>query len=154
LNPRKALLDHLQLRQIGHEFAFDFLLDGLRLDEDDAETYQHAVAYLNMLHKKYLPRYILRFPALVSRRFVVLLAAEDPRTLTIVGYFFMLLRRFSALWWTQSQSEAQFRELMDLIPGEWLPRMDWAVREFEQANINPESVSEHIIERGECGRSN
>lgn len=116
-------------------YPFDFLLDGLRFDDDDFETvmaYRHAVAHLNMIYESPKPRTILRFPALVSRRFMALLKAEDPRTLTIVGYFFMLLKEFGGLWWIAGHASAEFKALMELIPDQWRPKMDLAVRLINQ----------------------
>jgi hypothetical protein len=103
----------------GPDLPFDFLLSDLGLDDHDAETitaYRLAVAGLNSIHKTTIPRSILSFPGLVPRRFVALLEAEDPRTLTIVGYFFMLLRRFGPHWWVRGQAEADFKAVMELIP--------------------------------------
>lgn len=62
------------------KFSFDFLWSDLCLDDHDTETipaYQHAVGHLNMIDEKPVSRDILRFPALVPRRFVILLDAED-----------------------------------------------------------------------------
>lgn len=125
---------------MGPQLQFDFLLDDLRLDDNDADTisaYQRAVAYLNMMGQTPIPRDILRFPAMVSRRFMDLMAAEDPRTLTIVGYFFMLVRKVGGLWWIRGQAVAEFKALMELIPEEWQSKMSWAVRVFEQEEIGP-----------------
>jgi hypothetical protein len=149
------LQSFLNAEQIsGLKLSFDFLLSDLRLGDHDAETiaaYQHAVAYLNMMDEISVPRYIFRFPAMVPRRFVSLLAAEDPRALTIVGYFFMLLGRISGYW---GKAEAEFKALMKLIPREWRARMEWAVREFEQANISLGSKSEVVnLQLDECRRN-
>jgi len=124
-------------------YPLDFLLDGVEPDNDDPESitaYQHAVAHLNMIYEIPLARFILRFPAMVPRRFIELLKVEDPRTLTIVGYFFMLLRRFGGLWWVRGQAVVEFKALMKLIPDEWRSRMDWAVQAFEQEESSPESM--------------
>jgi hypothetical protein len=90
----------IKLPQSGPESQYDFLLDGLDFDGTDAETitaYQHAVANLNLIDQSPSLRYIMSFPASVSRRFVSLLAAEDPRTMAIVGYFFVILRKYGGL---------------------------------------------------------
>jgi hypothetical protein len=98
----KFVRSYLLTEQIPRlKFSFDFLWSDLCLDDHDTETitaYQHTVGHLNMIDEKPVSRDILRFPAPVPRRFVTLLAAEDPRTMTIVGYFFMLLGRFYGLW--------------------------------------------------------
>lgn len=122
------------------QLEFDFLLDDLRLDDIDAEVssaYQRAVAHLNLLNRIPVPRYILRFPAMVSQRFIELIAAEDPRTLCIVGYFFMLVGKVGDLWWMRGQAAAEFKALMKLIPKEWQSKMSWAVRVFEQEEVGP-----------------
>jgi hypothetical protein len=130
----------IKLPQSGPEFPYDFLLDGLDFDGTDAETitaYQHVVANLNLIDQSPSLRYIMSFPTSVSRRFVSLLAAEDPRTMAIVGYFFVLLRKYGSLWWMGAQAAVEFRALMKLIPDEWRPKMEWAVPVFEQDTYQP-----------------
>lgn len=121
-------------------YPFDFLLDDLDLDDNEIETviaYKHAVAHLNMIYESQMPRVILRFPAMVSRRFVALLTAEDPRTLVIVGYFFMLLRKFGGLWWMAGHATAEFKRLMELIPADWHPAMGFAIQLMEEEDSKP-----------------
>jgi hypothetical protein len=69
---------------------------------------------------------------MVTRRFVELLAACDPRTLTIVGYFLMLIRKVEKIWWLREQVDAEFRTVMKLLPVDWHPPMEWAIRDFEE----------------------
>lgn len=130
----------------GSDLPFGFLLSDLNPDDHDAETttaYRVAVGCLSSMHEATISKSVLSFPGLVPRRFVALLEAEDPRTLTIVGYFFMLLKIFGPHWWVRGQAEADFRAVMELIPGDWRPRMDWAVREFEQ-DVSPHSQSKYV----------
>ncbi|KAF4774538.1 hypothetical protein HER10_EVM0000707 [Colletotrichum scovillei] len=114
--------------------AFDFLLEDLDEDETEPETlesYRIAVDSLDKIQGSALQRDLLRFPALVPPRFVELLEARDPRTLAIVGYFFMLLRRATHLWWAQGAAEKEFDGVMNVLPREWWPKMAWAIQEFE-----------------------
>ncbi|KAH8816212.1 hypothetical protein F5884DRAFT_213946 [Xylogone sp. PMI_703] len=113
---------------------FDFLLKDLELDELDKETlksYESSVAFLSWMYTAPNPTAIFKFPMMVSHRFIELLEAKDPRTLTIVGYYFMLLKRLSHIWWLQGVVEREFRTLMTFIPKDWLRIMDWAVKEFD-----------------------
>ncbi|KXH50037.1 hypothetical protein CSIM01_07295 [Colletotrichum simmondsii] len=114
--------------------AFDFLLEDLNEDETEPETldaYRIAVDSLDRIQGSALQRDLLRFPALVPQRLVELVEARDPRTLAIVGYFFMLLRRATHLWWAQGAAEKEFDGVMGVLPREWWPKMAWAIEEFE-----------------------
>lgn len=125
--------------QVGLSLPFDFLLSALRFEDHDPDTiktYQYAVTCLNLLDTATVMREVMRFPAMVPRRFVELVAAEDPRALTIVGYFFMLLGRNHSPWWLRRRLKSDFIALIKLLPEEWRPKMDWAVREFGHANLD------------------
>ncbi|KAK1714640.1 hypothetical protein BDP67DRAFT_24017 [Colletotrichum lupini] len=114
--------------------AFDFLLEDLDEEKTEPETleaYRIAVDRLDKIQGSALQRDLLRFPAHVPPRFVELLEAQDPRTLAIVGYFFMLLRRATHLWWAQGAAEREFDGVMRFLPREWWPKMTLAVEEFE-----------------------
>lgn len=133
--------------QSGHVYPFDFLLHGLDLDNNEVETviaYKQAVAHLNMIYVARMPRVIMRFPAMVSRRFVALLTAEDPRTLVIVGYFFMLLRKFGGLWWMAGRAAAEFKRLLEIIPTEWQPAMGFAIQLIEEEDSKPSPTFELV----------
>jgi hypothetical protein len=62
---------------------------------------------------------------------VELLVQNDPRTLTIVGYWFMLMMTREQVWWMPRATDNEFWALMSLLPDEWKPRMQWAVQELE-----------------------
>lgn len=118
---------------------FEFLLSDLSLDElepDVTEAYQSAVYCLARIYSTPLQRDILRFPALVPPRFVDLLEAGDPRTLAIVGYFFMLMGRATHLWWAQGAAEKEFAAVMSFLPKKWLPMMTWAMEELNWREDN------------------
>lgn len=113
---------------------FDFLLDDLDINAIDSETieiYRLAVANLSYIFSS--PQYdtLLRFPAIVSARFIELLEAKDPRTLAIAGYFFMLLKIARPLWWVDGAPEREFRAIMAFLPRDWWHVMAWAISEFE-----------------------
>lgn len=113
---------------------FNFLLDDLNpdglLDQETMSAYNLAVANLSYIYCS--PQYanILRFPAVVSSRFIILLEAKDPRTLAIAGYFFMLLKIARPLWWVDGVPEREFTAIMAFLPKDWWPLMDWAIQEF------------------------
>jgi len=98
------------------DHTFDFLLSGLdsqeHLDDAALEAYASSVALLSHLHSSPLHRYLLRFPSRVTPRFVELLAAQDPRTLTIMRYYFMLLKTTPHIWWMYGVAEEEFKAVM------------------------------------------
>lgn len=114
--------------------TFDFLLEDLDIlttDPETLEAYESNVKRLGIMYAQPEQDYIFKFAAKVGPRFVKLLEQHDPRTLTIVGYFFMLLKITEQIWWLPKSTVAEFRALMRLLPEEWKPRMEWAAREFE-----------------------
>jgi hypothetical protein len=67
-----------------------------------------------------------------------LLTAKDPRALTIAGYFFMLLKMEDHVWWLDRPFGREFEDLMNELPKDWWPRMEWAIREFGGIDGEPE----------------
>lgn len=127
-----------QRQQLGEpELPFDFLLEGMFLEEHDADTidaYETTVAHLNAIGFNPSGLHILRFPAVVSRRFVDMVEAQDPRALAMVGYFFMLLKKGDQVWhvwWLHETIDDEFKSLMTLLPQNWLRKMDLATSVFE-----------------------
>ncbi|KAH6981470.1 hypothetical protein EDB80DRAFT_657609 [Ilyonectria destructans] len=118
--------------------TFDFLLQDMEpectLDEEMMTAYQQAVWQLNYTHNNPQHPRLLQFPALVTPRFVELLEAHDPRTLAIVGYFFMIVKLASVLWWVDGAAEREFAAVMKFLPKDWWPVMDLAVRVFEETS--------------------
>jgi hypothetical protein len=114
---------------------FQFLLDGLDeegLDEETRFAYESSVDWLSKVYSSPKMRHIFKFTAISTPRFAQLLEQKDPRTLTIVGYFFLLLRRLDGVWWLQGAAEREFNVVLRLLPNHWLPRMEWAINEFER----------------------
>jgi hypothetical protein len=115
--------------------TFDFLIDDLAPCEVDPETqkaYQTSVRYLNKMYSSPENRNILKFPGIVTKQYVDLVAAKDPRALTILGYYFMLIIQVEQIWWLQGAVERDFPVLMNELPEIWKPRMVWAMAEFER----------------------
>jgi hypothetical protein len=113
---------------------FDFLLSGLYEEEQNEETivaYEVMVTHLNFMNINPSAREVIRFSAVAPEIFIEKLEVRDPRALAIVGYFFMLLKRFDDIWWLNGVVEEEFKNLMEIMPTEWWPKMEWAVREFE-----------------------
>jgi hypothetical protein len=121
---------------------FAFLLTGLLSENLDAETreaYESAVAYLTWIYDTFGYNHALRSPANVTQRFMELLTAKDPRALTIAGYFFMLLKMEDHIWWLDRPfGGREFEDLMNELPKDWWPRMEWAIREFGGIDGEPE----------------
>jgi hypothetical protein len=101
------------------------------------QAYQHAVAVLNWAHKIPHRGAPLAFPATVSRRFVELLEAKDPRALVILACFFALLRSVDGAWWLHGLARrevlgiASFFDSGSLGPDarrRWWPHLEWAMQ--------------------------
>ncbi|KAI8651840.1 hypothetical protein NCS55_01430600 [Fusarium keratoplasticum] len=113
--------------------TFDFLLGDLsrgRTGADAVEAYEVTVFHLAKIYATQSQRDILRFPAQIPDKFIAMLEAGDPRTLAIVGYFFMLLRKASHLWWARGAAEKEFAAVMSFLPKNWRPMMAWAIEEL------------------------
>lgn len=112
---------------------FAFLLEGLDESNTDAETlmaYHNGLHHLRRIYDKNCGLHPFRFTSSSEPRFLQLLKEDDPRALTILGYFLMLFRNIERLWWLPEPTETMFGTVMEKLPEEWRPRMDWAVREF------------------------
>jgi hypothetical protein len=70
----------------------------------------------------------MTFAGSVSGRFVELLGQYDPRTLVIVACFFAMTRAVDDIWWLQGVAKREVMGVMSVLPEEWYPKMDWAVR--------------------------
>ncbi|KAI9054372.1 hypothetical protein LZ554_001535 [Drepanopeziza brunnea f. sp. 'monogermtubi'] len=138
----KTLLEHERTNQIPPKLdhdkvpVFDFLLQDLDRETTDPEAvhaYDLSVLWLTRMYHNPRSEYVFKFTTKVPPKFVELLEAKDPRTLTIVGYFFMLLRILDKVWWLPQMTRGQFWTLVDMLPGEgmWKARMEWAAKEFE-----------------------
>lgn len=120
------------------EPIFGFLLDDLDEKDNDPETvkcYKVTVSYLSWVHENPQARTILRFPALVPRKFLDLLAAHDARALTIVGYFLMETQNLKDVWWMKGAEQQEFSKLMKILPRAWWPRMAWAIESMNWQGI-------------------
>jgi hypothetical protein len=76
------------------------------------------------------------FPANVTQRFVELLAAKDPRALTIAEYFFMLLKMEDHIWWLDRLFGREFKDLMNELLKNWWPRMEWPLESLVELTGN------------------
>lgn len=113
------------------------LLDGLdehletfpeAMREETKQAYLHAVAFLNWAHKRPTRNRILGFAATVSKRFVDLIGQYDPRALVIAACFFALTRMVDSVWWLQGIAKREVNGIFSILPAEWWPRMEWAVK--------------------------
>ncbi|TVY84539.1 hypothetical protein LSUE1_G000602 [Lachnellula suecica] len=114
--------------------SFNFLIDdlpSLDVDPEVRTAYEVSVRYLNNCYADSVDRQVLKFPGIVTERYVKLVGEKDWRALTILGYYFMLVIRFEKVWWLQGAAERDFGFLMEELPEFWKLRMAWAVREFE-----------------------
>ncbi|RDW60180.1 hypothetical protein BP5796_11786 [Coleophoma crateriformis] len=96
--------------------------------EESKRGYVHAVAYLDWAHRKPERNRILGFPATVSRRFVELIAEQDPRALVITACFYAMTKVVDDVWWLRGVAKREVSGLMSLIPRDWWGKMDWPVR--------------------------
>lgn len=128
--------------------TFNFLLDDLDRENEDPETiraYEESVRRLSIIYDNPNRDYVFKFAAKVGPRFVKLLEQNDPRTLTIVGYFFMLLKIMDQVWWLPRSTGDEFESLMKLLPEEWKPRMQWAAQVFEDgSDVGDSPISNQV----------
>jgi hypothetical protein len=113
---------------------FEFLIEDLDLaatDEGTIRAYTQSVQWLATIYAYPDIDYLFKFAVKVGPRFVELLMQKDPRALTIVGYWFMLMITRDQVWWMPRATDNEFWALMGLLPDEWKPRMQWAVQELE-----------------------
>lgn len=129
---------------------FDFLLEDLDLtttDENTARAYTNSVKWLSVIYEYPDADYLFKFALNVGPRFVELLVQHDPRTLTIVGYWFMLMMTREQVWWAPSPTSNELWGLMGFLPEEWKPRMQWAIQELEERRGS--AVSSEFASSGE-----
>ncbi|KAF4634442.1 hypothetical protein G7Y89_g3665 [Cudoniella acicularis] len=113
---------------------FNFLLEDLDTTSVDTETvlaYSTSVDALNRIFREVGGMHVMKFTAIVCKRFVNLVGERDPRAFTIVGYFLMLLKKLDRVWWLQGAAERDFRFVMKSLSEEWKSRMAWAASEIE-----------------------
>ncbi|KAL3417561.1 C6 zinc finger protein [Phlyctema vagabunda] len=110
--------------------GMDEQLKGLdkALAEETKRGYEHAVSFLDWAHRKPERSRILGFAATVSRRFVELIAEQDPRALVITSSFFAMTKVIDEVWWLNGVAKREVTGIMSLVPREWWSKMDWAVR--------------------------
>lgn len=136
------------VRSEGQPFAFLLKdLDSENLGKETLDCYEKSISFLSWMYTSSSPAAVFKFPIMVSDRFIQLLEARDPRTLAIVGYYFMLLKRLSHMWWMQGVVEREFRILMNFIPKDWLHVMDWAVKEFD-TELEQEKLTKEVMISG------
>jgi len=92
------------------------------------QAYEHAVSFLNWSHRKPVRNRILGFAAAVSRRYVNLIGQQDPRALVIAACFFALTKMVDDVWWLEGISKREVNGIFGLLPQNWWPKMEWALR--------------------------
>jgi hypothetical protein len=129
----------LDLDAGGPSSFFGHLLQGLdeEIGSDPSEaaiskrnSYRHAVAVLNWAHKIPHRGGALAFPATVSRRYVELLKAQEPRALAILACFFALLKSVDFVWWLQGVSRREVLGIASLFEptSPWWSHLQWPLR--------------------------
>jgi hypothetical protein len=98
------------------------------LSIETRQAYEHSVAFLNWAVRDPIRNRILGFAATVSRRFVELIGQHDPRALVIIACFFALTRAVDDVWWLQGVAKREVNGIFGILPQEWWPKMEWALR--------------------------
>ncbi|KAJ6102212.1 hypothetical protein N7486_004639 [Penicillium sp. IBT 16267x] len=115
---------------------FEDLLSGLyinSIDPTETAAYELAVGHLGWSYGCYIAgeqmstvrRKILSFPAIVPAKFIELLEAQDPRSLTITAHFFGLTAILDEVWWMRGVAKREILGIMTLVPDEWKWAMAW-----------------------------
>ncbi|KAH7410871.1 hypothetical protein BKA64DRAFT_366624 [Cadophora sp. MPI-SDFR-AT-0126] len=92
------------------------------------QAYEHAVSFLNWSHQKPVRNRILGFAATVSRHYVDLIGQQDPRALVIAACFFALTKMVDNVWWLEGIAKREVNGIFSILPQEWWPKMEWALR--------------------------
>lgn len=123
------------------------LLEGLDEQEDTEEisvqtrqAYEHSVAFLNWAYLNPTRNRVLGFAATVSRRFVELLGQHDPRALVILSCFFAMMQAFDDAWWLKGVAKTEVNGIASLLPSEWWPKMEWALKIANHEGPIPEDL--------------
>lgn len=113
------------------------LLDGLdkQLESVPVESvletrkaYEHSVAFLNWGYQNPVRHRILSFAATVSRKFIELITEQDPRALVIAACFFALTKPVDDVWWLDGVAKREVNGILTILPQEWRPKMEWALK--------------------------
>lgn len=110
---------------------FLLLLDGAdeaKTDSDVQNAYIFSAYHLQETYSNEDGTNPFKLASSSEPRFAQLLREEDPRALTMLGYFLMVIRKMQNTWWLPNATVAMFESVMKYLPAEWLPRMDWAVK--------------------------
>jgi hypothetical protein len=107
---------------------FQILTEPEHLRIETKQAYEHSVAFLNWAHKKPMRARILGFAAMVSRRFVELIAQQDPRALVIIACFFAMTKAVDDVWWLEGVANREVTGIFSLLPEEWWGKMEWPLR--------------------------
>jgi hypothetical protein len=108
---------------------FGYLLEGMDSEDISPETiaaYRLPVAYLSHVINDPTRHGLLGFPVSISERFLELLELLDPRSMTIIGSYLALMRLSRRADSLICAAERDFLFIMERLPVEWLPRMNWA----------------------------
>jgi hypothetical protein len=139
--------DAEDMTEFWNPLPLDFLLEGLEkefLDAEIIECYELSVSRLNWIYKHRANSCMIRFAAMTGPIFTKLLSENDPRILTIVGYFFMCMEKVYTAEWIRDLAECEFRVVMELLPTEWWPRMELAMKEFQKKTWPVEYPSDNM----------
>lgn len=108
--------------------------------EETKRSYEHAVAFINWAHKKPDRARILGFAATVSRRFVDLIAQQDPRALVIISCFFAMTKVVDDVWWLHGLAKREVMGIFGMVPHEWWGKMEWPIRIANHEGIMTDTV--------------
>jgi hypothetical protein len=115
-------------------------IENMQEREETRMAYEHSVAYLNWAHQKPERPRLIGFPATVSRRLIILIEQKDPRGLVIIGNFFAMTRAVDDVWWLKGIAKKEVKGIMSMLPLEWWPKMDWAVRVANYEGVIDEEI--------------
>ncbi|KAJ5084565.1 hypothetical protein NUU61_009144, partial [Penicillium alfredii] len=133
------------LQRGGHVYTgpfkpFHFLLDYRpgqeEVDNETAETYQQAVAYLENLYISvqlgetgFVVRKMFNgFPAVLPMRFIELISHRRPRALVILAHLFACAKSSEDIWWLRGIPEREINGINSIIPPEWEWTMTWPLQ--------------------------
>jgi hypothetical protein len=139
------VFDHAAQFDPANQAPFPYLLDPVGNDSLESEVlpirlaYEHVVSYLGGIwltigecERSETVRRLSLMPFLVDAPFADLLAVAQPRALAVIAHYFAILSRFGDIWWIGAAGEREVRALSANLPGEWQPKLQWAVSLVEE----------------------
>ncbi|MCJ1391436.1 hypothetical protein MMC18_004300 [Xylographa bjoerkii] len=104
-----------------------------RWDFEIQEAYQLTINYIGSVQiaiaageaGEHVLRRLIVFPVLIPKRFIDLVAEEQPRALVVLAHYFALIARFKHVWYIGDGGRSEVRGIQTALSAEWMGMMSW-----------------------------